>query len=100
MLHVRVTVDVKCPRHPSRQYQVAPAGCGVCQELLAVKSCAEKLERAIRSAGRLGAELRWRNVRRSGKGTRSHGSIAADAAIATVSTGAPDEPAAPGKALS
>ena len=99
LLHIRISADAKCPRHPLRQYQVVPAGCGVCQELLALKSCAETLERALRSAGRLGADLRWRNVRRGSKGSRADGSTAADAALAAVSTRAPDAPVAPGKAL-
>ncbi len=97
MLHVRVSVDAKCPRHPLRRYQVAPAGCGVCQELLAVTSCVERLERALRSAGRLGPDLRWRNVRRSAKGTRARGSIAAHDPIAAGNAPAPDLSAVPGK---
>ncbi len=64
MLHLRLTVDAKCPRHPLRQYQSPPAGCGICQELWEASLRASQLQRALRGAERLGAELRWRNIRR------------------------------------
>lgn len=62
MLHVRVNVDAKCPRHPRRSYDHPPAGCRICQHLADAQRRAVQLEGELRAAERLGAELHWRAV--------------------------------------
>lgn len=64
MLRIRLSVDVKCPRHPRRNYEVKPAGCGICQAIVAALDLANRATRELRGASRLGADLRWKNVRR------------------------------------
>jgi len=64
MLHVRLSVDAKCPRHPNRTYVDRPAGCGICQLIANTNELAQRADRELRDAGKLGAELRWRNQRR------------------------------------
>lgn len=65
MLHLRLSVDVKCPRHPRRAYDARPGGCAICQCIADAAECAGKAECELRGASRLGAELRWKNHRRS-----------------------------------
>lgn len=65
MLHLRVSADVKCPRHPRRTYEIRPAGCGMCQAISDSAELARRAEQELRAAARLGAELRWKNFRRA-----------------------------------
>lgn len=64
MLHLRLSADAKCPHHPRRNYHAAPAGCAICQSIAAAADRAREVERELRGASRLGAELRWRTHRR------------------------------------
>ncbi len=67
MLYLRLTVDAKCPKHPRRSYAVKPAGCGICQAIVEAATLADRATRELRAAFRLGADLRWKNIRRSRK---------------------------------
>jgi len=64
MLHLRLSVDAKCPRHPNRTYQEPPPGCSICQCLWQASEYRRRIERELKSTQRFGAELRWRNLRR------------------------------------
>ncbi len=64
MLHLRLRVDVQCPRHPRRTYHAPPAGCVICQSIAAAADRAREVERELRGASRLGAALHWKNHRR------------------------------------
>jgi hypothetical protein len=64
MLHLRLSVDAKCPRHPNRTYQEPPPGCSICQCLWQASEYRRRIERELKSAQRFGADLRWRNFRR------------------------------------
>jgi len=67
MLHLRLSADAKCPRHPRRKYDDPPAGCEICRRLADAQRRAVQLESELRAAARLGAELRWCNHRRAAK---------------------------------
>ncbi len=64
MLHLRLSVDAQCPRHPRRTYYAPPAGCAICQSIAAAADRAREVERELRGASQLGAALRWKNHRR------------------------------------
>jgi hypothetical protein len=64
MLHIRLRVDGKCPRHPNRTYRQAPPGCCVCQAFWDAAEYVRRAERELRTAERFRGELRWRNVGR------------------------------------
>lgn len=65
MLHLRLSVDAKCPLHPRRSYNNPPAGCGICQAIVAAADLANRAARELLGASRLGAELRWKGIRRA-----------------------------------
>ena len=64
MLHFRLSVDAKCPRHPNRSYELQKGGCPICLALHEAHAAAGDAERHIRFAGRLGAEVRRKDRRR------------------------------------
>jgi hypothetical protein len=64
MLHLRLSVDAKCPRHPNRSYEMQKGGCPVCLALHEAHVAGGEAERHIRFAGKLGAEVRHKDHRR------------------------------------
>ena len=64
MLHLSLSMDAKCPRHPNRRYDVLRGNCSVCLALYEAASSAGEVERHLRFAGRLGAEIRRKDRRR------------------------------------
>ncbi len=72
MLRLRLSVDLKCPRHQSRQYPTIDVRCHLCVCLSGIAEAARALEREITAQSGYGAEVRWKNSRRSapGKGRR------------------------------
>jgi hypothetical protein len=59
MLHLRLNVDVKCPRHPGRKYPKIDSRCGLCAGLSSIAMQARELEGHIDVASRVGAEVSW-----------------------------------------
>jgi hypothetical protein len=89
MLHVRVSVDAKCPRHPRRIYDEPTAGCGICQHLADAQRRAVQLEGELRAAESLGGELDWRELRSSTESPHSHTPGSARAATESADREAP-----------
>ena len=64
MLHLRLSVDAKCPRHPNRRHEALRDGCSICLALFQAAESARAAERHLRFAGKLGAEIRRKDRRR------------------------------------
>ena len=64
MLHLRLSVDAKCPQHPNRSYQDRADRCVLCVTLSEAAAAARASERHLRFAEHIGAEVRWKGLRR------------------------------------
>lgn len=64
MLHLGLSVDVKCPHHPLRKYPHVDSRCPICAGLTAAADAATQIERYLKGADRIGADVRWKNFRR------------------------------------
>ena len=80
MLHLRLSVDAKCPRHPNRSYEMQKGGCPVCLALHEAHVAGGEAERHIRFAGKLGAEVRHKDHRRHAppRGPNAHPASSAE----------------------
>lgn len=65
MLRLRLNVNVQCPRRPARQYEILRPECAVCFAIGEAANAAREVERHIKFAERGGAEVRWKNFKRS-----------------------------------
>jgi hypothetical protein len=64
MLRLRLSVDLKCPRHPGRQYPSLDLRCARCASLSIMAESARQVEQQISLEVRYGAEVRWKVSRR------------------------------------